>query len=133
MKDTHASLAPVPDTPFRTALLVAVFSSSAAALYAGFEIEPAPLIWLFLIWGPVISVILWVQKDSARTGVGSVHDLDFLLWFSWPIALPSYLPWYGWKTRGRACWRLLLKLAALILSPYITYILVAWLRYGWMM
>jgi hypothetical protein len=131
MNDTHAAPATVPDTPFRTAILVAVFCSSTAALYAGLEIAPPPLVWLFFIWGPVVSVILWVQKDSARTGVGSVHDLDFLLWFLWPIALPSYLPWYGWKTRGRACWRLLVKLAVLVLSPYITYGMVSWLRSVW--
>jgi len=131
MTATPASPATAPDTAFRTAILVAVFCSSTAALYAGLEIEPPSLVWLVLIWGPVVSVILWVQKDSGRTGVGSVHDLDFLLWFLWPIALPAYLRWYGWKTRGRACWRLLVKLAAMVLSPYITYVMVAWLRYAW--
>jgi hypothetical protein len=84
--------------------MVAVFCSSVAALYTTLQVEPAPLVALFVGFGPIIAVILWMQRDSERTGVAAVHDLGFLHWLTWPVALP----WYAAKTRGRAGWRLFL-------------------------
>jgi hypothetical protein len=67
-------------------------------------------------------VILWLQKDARRTGVPAVLDWGMYLWFAWPVVIP----WYAWKTRGRAGWRLALGLVVLIESAAV----VSWLIYG---
>jgi hypothetical protein len=81
---------------------------------------------LFLSAGPLLAVLIWVQRDADRTGIGSVHDLGLFLWFAWPVIIP----WYAWKTRGQSAWRLVLTLFALIGSAYISSFLVAWIAYG---
>jgi hypothetical protein len=73
----------------------------------------------------VLAVILWVQQDARRTGVGAVLDLGLLLWLTWPVAIP----WYAFKTRGRGGWKLAIGLLALCLSAYLVSILVAWMTY----
>ncbi len=122
MNDTHASPETVADTTLRTAVLTAAFSSGVAVLYVLAEAEPAPVVQLFILWSPTLAVILWLQKDAARTKVGNVLDLGYFLL----LALPVVLPWYAAKTRGRAGWRLFLGLFALMFAPYITAIFVAW-------
>jgi hypothetical protein len=87
----------------RTAKLTALFCAVAAALYAVAQVEPAPVVALFLTSGPLIAVIVWLQRDAARTRIAAVHDLGFFLWFSWPVVIP----WYAWKTRGPSGWRLI--------------------------
>ena len=114
------------DATLRTAKITALFCSIAAALYAMAQIEPSPLVGLFFSAGPLLAVFLWLQRDAARTGVGSVHDSGLFLWFAWPVIIP----WYAWKTRGRSAWRLIFTLFALIGSAYISWIVVAWLVYG---
>ena len=114
------------DTTLRVAIATAVFCSMTVAVYTLAEIEPSPTVVLFWTFGPVVAVILWLQKDSRRTSVGAVQDWGFFLWLAWPIVIP----WYAFKSRGRTGWRLLLGLIALILSPYITAFVVAWLAYG---
>jgi len=110
----------------RTAKIIALFCSLAAALYAVAQVEPSPLVAVFVSAGPLIAVILWLQRDARRTGVASVHDLGFFLWFAWPVMIP----WYAWKTRGRSGWRLSLLLFSLIGSASISWLLVAWLVYA---
>ena len=73
----------------------------------------------------MLAVILWLQKDGQRTGVGAVQDWGFFPWLAWPVLIP----WYTFKSRGRTGWRLLLGLIALIISPYITAFVVPWLAY----
>jgi hypothetical protein len=114
------------DITLWTAKVTAVTCSIAAAVYAAGQLEPSPVVTLFLSGGPLIAVILWLQKDARRTGVGAVQDLGLFLWIGWPLVVP----WYAWKTRGRAGWRLALGLVALILSAYVTSAVVPWLLYG---
>ena len=100
------------DVTLKVAKLAALFSSLTAALYAATEVEPSPIVGLFLSVGPLLAVILWLQKDATRTGVGAVHDWGYFLFLGWPIIIP----WYAFKTRGRAGWRLLALLIGLIMS-----------------
>ena len=100
------------DVTLKVAKLAALFSSVTAALYDATELEPSPIVGLFLSVGPLLAVILWLQKDAARTGVGAVHDWGYFLFLGWPIIIP----WYAFKTRGRAGWRLLAQLIGLIMS-----------------
>src|SRR6266446_2865942 len=113
------------DMSLRAAKVTALFCALAAAVYAAARAEPSPLVGLFFTFGPLLTVILWLQKDARRTGVGSVLGLGYFLWAAWPIVIP----WYALKTRGRAGWRLMLGLFTLIGSAYLGW-LVAWVVYG---
>jgi len=113
------------DVTLNVAKLAALFSSLAAALYTAVQTEPAPIVGFFLSSGPLLAVILWLQKDAARTGVGAVHDLGYFLVLGWPVVIP----WYAFKTRGRAGWRFLLGLIGLIFAAPLTGLAVSWLIY----
>jgi hypothetical protein len=113
------------DVTLKVAKSAALFSSLAAALYAASEAEPLPIVGLFLSSAPLIAVVLWLQKDAARTGVGAVHDWGYFLLLAWPVVLP----WYAFKTRGRTGWRLVVGLFGLILSAALTNVAVPWLIY----
>ena len=113
--------APV-DVTLRVAKLVSLFSSIVAALYAATEIEPSHLVVLFLWFAPAFAVILWLQKDAGRTGVGAVQDWGYFLLLAWPVIIP----WYAFKTRGRSGWRLAAGLFGLIVAPDITWLAVAY-------
>ena len=115
-----------PDTTLRVAIATAVFSSMTAAIYTLAQVEPSNPMLTFWTLGPLIAVILWLQKDSQRTGVGAVQDWGMFAWLAWPVVIP----WYAFKTRGRTGWRLLLGLIALIFSAYVTVFVVACLAYG---
>ena len=104
------------DVTLRVAIATAVCASIVTVIYVVAEVEPAPVVELFLATGPLIAVILWLQKDAARTRVAAVLDLGLFVWFAWPIVIP----WYVFKTRGRSGWRLLAILIALILSAFVT-------------
>jgi hypothetical protein len=108
------------------AMLASAFGSLVAAAYAVAGTDPSPIVALFLSVGPLWAIILWLQHDAARTGVGSVLDLGWFLLLAWPFIIP----WYAFKTRGRAGWRLMLGLFALILAPYATAWLVGTLVWG---
>jgi hypothetical protein len=114
------------DTTLQVAIATAVFSSMTAALYTLAEVEPSNPMLTFWTLGPLIAVILWLQKDGQRTGVGAVQDWGMFAWFAWPVVIP----WYAFKTRGRTGWRLLLGLIVLISSAYLTAFVVTWLAYG---
>jgi hypothetical protein len=114
------------DITLRVAIATAVFCSMTVAVYILAEIEPSATVVTFWTLGPVLAVILWLQKDGQRTGVGAVQDWGLFAWLAWPVVIP----WYAFKSRGRSGWRLLLGLIALILSPYITAFVVTWLAYG---
>ena len=104
------------------AIFAAGFASLGAAAYATAQIEPSPVVALFLSGGPLFAVVLWLQKDARRTRVGSVQDLGFFLLLAWPIVIP----WYALKTRGRSGWRLTTGLFGLIGAPYVMGLLVAY-------
>jgi hypothetical protein len=114
------------DLMLRTAALTAVLCSSISGVYVLNELEPSTSVVYFLFLAPLIAVILWLQKDARRTGVATVQDWGFFLWLAWPLLIP----WYAFKTRGRAGWRLLVGLTAIILSAYITAWVVALVAYG---
>jgi hypothetical protein len=77
---------------------------------------------LLLTSGPAFVVILWLQKDARRTGVGAVQDFGYFLWLAWPCVIP----WYAFRTRGRTGWKLAAGLFGFILAPYVTWIVVAY-------
>jgi hypothetical protein len=110
------------DVTLTVAKLAALFASLVAAAYAAAQIEPSPVIALFVSGGPLLAVILWLQKDARRTGVGSVQDLGYFLLLAWPIVIP----WYAFKTRGRSGWRLTTVLFGLIGAAYVTWFSVAY-------
>ena len=112
---------PIPPNSLQQATVAAVFCGCAGALYALAEVDPSPLVGMFLTVGPVIAVILWLQRDAARTGVGAVHDLGFLLWVGWPVVIP----WYAFKTRGARGWRLMATLFVVIGASYIGWFVAA--------
>jgi hypothetical protein len=97
-----------------------VFCSIAAALYVVTQVQPSPVAALFFSIGPLIAVILWLQKDARRTGVGAVHDWGYFLLLAWPVVIP----WYAFRTRGRAGWRLAARLLLLILAASVSALAV---------
>ena len=113
------------DITLSIATMMALVCSVVAAIYAAVELEPSSVIVLILTAGPLFAVILWLQKDARRTDVAGL-DWGLFLWIAWPVVIP----WYAWRTRGRAGWRLGLGLMALILSPYVTGAIVPWMVYG---
>jgi hypothetical protein len=113
------------DITLTVAKLAALFASLAAAVYAATQIEPAPVVAVFFSSGPLIAVILWLQKDARRTGVGTVQDWGYFLMLAWPVVIP----WYAFKTRGRSGWRLTAGLFGLILASYMTWIVVSFARW----
>jgi hypothetical protein len=110
------------DITLRVARLAALFCSLAAAAYAATQREPSPVVALFLSSGPLLAVVLWLQKDARRTGVGIVQDWGYFLLLAWPIVIP----WYAFRTRGRSGWRLTAGLFGLIGASYITWMVVAY-------
>jgi hypothetical protein len=110
------------DITLRVARLTAAFGSLVAAVYAATGSEPAPAVALFLSSGPLVAVIIWLQKDARRTGVGMVLDWGYFLLLAWPFVIP----WYAFKTRGRSGWRLTAGLFGLIGAAYITGLVVAY-------
>ena len=113
---------PPDDVTLRVAKLAALVCSLAAAIYAGVQAEPSPVGALLLSGGPLATVILWLQKDARRTGVGAVHDWGYFLWLAWPLVIP----WYAFRTRGRSGWQLTAGLFGLVLSSYLTWTIVAY-------
>lgn len=110
------------DLTLRVAKLAAVFSSLVGALYAGVQIEPSPVVALFLSGGPLLAVIMWLQKDARRTGIAAVQDFGYFLYLAWPVVIP----WYAFKTRGRSGWRLASGLLGLILAAYLSWLVITY-------
>jgi hypothetical protein len=110
------------DITLKVAKLAALFCSLMAAAYAALRLEPSFVMGLFLSSGPAILVMLWLQADARRTGVGAVHDLGYFLWLAWPIVIP----WYAFRTQGRTGWKLAVGLFGLILAPQVTWMVVAY-------
>jgi hypothetical protein len=109
------------DVTLTVAKLAALFASVVAAVYGSAQLEPSPIVALFLSAAPLYAVIMWLEKDAHRTGVGAVLDLGYFLLLAWPVVIP----WYAFKTRGRSGWRLTAGLFGLIGAPYATSLLVA--------
>ena len=114
------------DNSLWTAKITGIFCGLASAGYAAMQIEPFPAVTLFLSFAPLLTIILWLQKDAKRIGVPQILDLGLFLWLAWPIMLP----WYAFKTRGRAGWSLSLGLFILVGSGYLGWLITAWTIYG---
>lgn len=104
------------------AKLAALVCSVAAAGYAAVRTEPSPVVSLFLSGGPLLAVILWLQKDARRHGVGAVQDWGYFLLLAWPVVIP----WYAFRTRGRLGWRLTALLFGIVGASYVTSMVVAY-------
>jgi hypothetical protein len=113
------------DITLAVAKAVALAVSLAVALYVAAEAEPSPPMTVVMSYAPVVTVILWLQKDAQRTGVGAVLDLGYFLCLAWPVVIP----WYAFRTRGRGGWRLIVGLFALIAGPWATGVLVSYIRW----
>ena len=113
---------PSVDITLRVAKFSALFCSLMTAAYAALQIQPSALMELLLTSAPAIVVILWLQKDARRTGVGRVQDLGYFLWLAWPFVIP----WYAFRTRGRSGWKLAAGLFGLIMASYVTWFVVAY-------
>jgi hypothetical protein len=101
----------IADNRLFVAKMVALFCALGAATYGIAQQAPSPLAAVLLQWAPTVSVLLWLQRDTHRTGVAAVHDSGFLL----AIISIVFIPWYAWKTRGGwAGWRLALLLFLLM-------------------
>src|SRR5262245_37803521 len=111
------------DITLKVAKLAALFSSIGAALYAATQMEPSPAVALFLTSGPLLAVVLWLQKDARRTGVGAVQDWGYFLLLAWPVVIP----WYAFRTRGPSGWRLTAGLLGLIGAAYISWFVVSYI------
>ena len=95
----HAEATPAwSDVTLRTAVRAAGFCSGASAIYAIAGAEASPVVELFLSAAPLIAVILWLQKDASRTGVGELQDWGFFLWLAWPVLIPVR------PQNARRCW-----------------------------
>ena len=110
------------DITLNVAVVAALFCSLVTVTYTALQTEPAPAVTLFVSLGPLFTVILWLQKDSRRTGVGAVQDWGYFLWLAWP----AVIPWYAFKTRGLAGWKLTAGLFALIGSPYLSALIAGY-------
>jgi len=113
---------PSKDITLRVARLSALFCSFAAATYAATQSDPSPIAAWVLSGAPLPAVILWLQRDARRTGVGAVQDWGYFLLLAWPVVIP----WYAFRTRGRSGWRLAAGLFGLIGASSITSAVVSW-------
>jgi hypothetical protein len=109
--------------PLTTAYVTAAVCSAAAALYTALALEPALIVALIVEFTPLVAVLVWLQEDARRTKAVAVQDWGLFLWVAWP----ALLPWYAVKTRGRRGWLLTLRLAGLVLAPFLAAVLVAML------
>jgi len=112
--------------PLKTVYIAAAFCAAVATLYTLAEIEPSPVVVLFVAFAPLLTVIMWLQRDARRARFSLVHDWGMFMWFAWPVLLP----WYAFKTRGRRGWLLVFNLVALVCAPWLTSYAAAILRHG---
>ena len=110
------------DVTLTVARLAALYCSMAAIGYVVTRSEPQPIVAVFLTFTAVIAVVLWLENDARRTGVGAVQNWGSFLLLAWP----AVIPWYAFKTRGPSGWRLLVGLGSLIAAPYISWTAAAY-------
>ena len=111
--------------PLKTVYITVAFCAAFSVLYTLAEAEPLPVVSLFIAVAPIVSVIMWLQRDARSARLSLVHDWGLFVWLAWPILIP----WYAFKTRGRHGWVLILKLGALLCAPWLASFAAAILRY----
>jgi len=115
-----------PDTPGhapsrRSIWLISLACALLGMLYTVADIEPSPLVSMFLSVAPVAAVLWWVYRDARGRGVLGVFDWGFFFLAGWPFMLP----WYLVRTRGRQGWSLLAELFGAVLMPWFAALLVS--------
>jgi hypothetical protein len=75
------------DITLRIARLTAAFCSLASVVYVAAASEPSPGVALCLSFGPLLTVIMWLEEDARRTGVGMVQDWGYFLFLAWPVVI----------------------------------------------
>jgi hypothetical protein len=95
------------------------------AAYGALQVQPSPAMALLLGWGPAVAVACWLAADSKQHRIINVQDVGLFFYITWPLTLP----WYAWRSRGRAGWGLAARLYAMALIGQLGFILGATLRY----
>jgi hypothetical protein len=106
----------------RTAIAASVCAAAINAIYVVADTEPAPLLSTFVSFGPVVTTVLWLHQDARRHKIAEVLDFGWFFMMFWIFVVP----WYAFKSRGRAGWRLLIGLVALIVLPALTRVVLTW-------
>jgi len=86
----------------------------AAGAYSARHAEPSGAFVLVFYVGFLILTGYWFEMDSRKRGVNWVWDLGFLLYLTWPLAIPFYL----FKTRGAKAFLILLSLIGTFLTGH---------------
>jgi hypothetical protein len=109
------------DVGLTLAKLSAIASAAGTGLYLTLGVEPSESANYLLSFLPFLAVLLWLERDAQRTQVGAVHDLGLFLLLGWW----AVIPWYSFKTRGRAGLWMTVGLFALIAAPLIGAVVTA--------
>jgi len=125
MTEPSGSKAWISRGRMRLAILTSVCCAVAAGLYAAAGVAPSSRAQVFLIFAPTLAVVLWVVQDARHRHIAQVHDFDWLVWTFWPFTIP----WYCVKSRGARGLLLLAWLVGLILLPWITWLMIVWVRF----
>jgi hypothetical protein len=96
-----------------------------AAAYGALDLVPSPAMALLLGWGPAIAVAWWLAADSRQYRLLRVYDVGLFFYVTWPFTLP----WYAWRSRGRAGWSLAAQLYGIALVGPLGFISGATLRF----
>jgi hypothetical protein len=96
-----------------------------AAAYGALELQPSPPMPFLLGWGPAIGVAWWLAADTKQHRMLNVHDVGLFFYITWPLTLP----WYAWRSRGRAGWSLAAQLYGIGLIGPLGFIWGATLRF----
>ena len=107
--------------PSRYVYATSVGCAVVAGGYTLIQTEPVPIVALAMYWAPLLAALVWLQNDARRTRLAGLQDWGFFLWLAWPFLVP----WYALKTRGRAGWALVARLALLVFAPLLTALIVA--------
>jgi hypothetical protein len=95
-----------------------------AAAYGALELQPSSAMASLLGWDRWSG---WSggSQDSQRRRIINVQDVGLFFYVTWPVTIP----WYAWRSRGRAGWGLAARLYAIALVGQLGFILGATLRY----
>jgi len=83
-----------------------------AFAYSALNVTSAPLMQVLLDVGPPVAVAMWLVHDCRQCHISLGYDADLFFYIAWPVLIP----WYAWRTRGRAGWSLAGQLYVLALA-----------------
>lgn len=93
--------------------LVDAIGAVFVALYTLLDKEPPPIVGVFIVFAPMITVGTWFQRYLLRAKVAVPYDFGFFFWIGWPVVIPVYAV----RMHGKRGWRLVAQLFALALFP----------------